>query len=532
MKSKWIKKILLIFVLGFAVYFPSLFFDFTYFDDQVLILENLSFLKKLSNFWRVFGGEVFHPYQSFGFYYRPILTLSFMIDARFSAASPFFYHFSNIIYHLIASFLLFLFLKKISKKENLSFILTLVFLVHPVLTQAVSWIPGRNDSLLTIFTLCCFLSLMEYLNNERRLLMIFFHFIFFFLALLTKESSLAIPFLSIIFIIFFNFQKIFFLLPLFVGWWVMSLLWIILRINAIKNMFYLSFQQMINSLILNSPALIQYMGKAFFPINLSVLPTIKDTSFLWGGIAFLILILVFIFLKKEIKLFVFGLLWFVLFLIPNFIRPDPQITADFLEHRIYLPLIGFFISLLSFIKLKEDGWHNFIFYFLILIFALMTFFHQFKFKNRLVFWQSAVISSPNSSLAHRNYGVMLYFEKKFSEAEKEYFKALKINPKEPMVYNNLGVIYMNQKKWEKAIESFKKELEINPNYDHALYNLGVVYYQIKEEEKARNLWEKVIEVNPYYLSAYLNLANYYQKQNQKEKTIYYFLLYQKLKEER
>jgi hypothetical protein len=95
-------------LLAFFLYLPSLFFDFSYFDDNVLILDKLFFLKNIGNFFRIFQQDVFYLSSS-GSYYRPILTLSFMLDAQISGKYPFFYHLSNVLYHLTASLLFYLF---------------------------------------------------------------------------------------------------------------------------------------------------------------------------------------------------------------------------------------------------------------------------------------------------------------------------------------------------------------------------------------------------------------------------------------
>lgn len=526
-----LKKSLLLFFIGFIIYFPSLFFNFSYFDDLVLILENLNFLKNGNNFLKVFNTDVFQSQNVFRSYYRPVLTLSFMIDAQLSSDRPFFYHFSNIIYHLIAVILIFIFLKKLRIDEKIAFYLSLIFAVHPVLTQAVSWIPGRNDSLLTIFILSSFIFLINYLE-KRNFFDFVFYCLFFSLALFTKESALLFPFFTIIFITFFYREKKFFLTEIFFSWWFIIFFWLILRQKALNNVLYLNPSDILKALIFNSPALIQYFGKIFFPFNLSVLPTIKDTTFIWGFLAVFVFILIIIFGQKiEKKKFFFGIFWFTFFLVPNFIRPNPSIMADFLEHRIYLPLVGFLLAVVSVEKIKHfliNDKNKILIYGLIVIFSFITFFHQFRFKNRLVFWENAVKSSPHSPLAHRNYGAMLYFENRLEEAEKHYRESLKLNPQEPMAHNNIGVIYSRKKKWQKAIKEFKEELEINPNYDNALYNLGLAYYNLGEKEKARDFWEKTIQINPKYISAYKNLAGYYQEKKEKEIAEKYLMIYYQL----
>jgi len=514
-------------LLGFFLYLPSLFFDFSYFDDNVLILDKLFFLKNIANFLRIFQQDVFNLSSS-GSYYRPILNLSFMFDAQISGQYPFFYHLNNILYHLTASLLFYLFLKKLKIEEKVSFLFSLIFLVHPVLTQAVSWIPGRNDSLLTIFTLATFIFLIEYLE-KRKIANLIFYFLFFFLALFTKENAILIPLFSIFFILIFYQEKKSYLTELFFGWWGIGFFWFIARQNALKNFFYLSPSEMFSALIFNFPALFLYLGKIFFPFNLSVLPTLKDSTLFWGFLALLVFILLLFWSKKiNFKLFVFGFLWFLFFLFSNFIRTNPKITDGFLEHRIYLPLVGFLVIFVSLEKIKKIFLEKKIFvFFLIFFFSVITFFHQFDFKDRLTFWQKAVLSSPSSPLAHRNLGAMLYFDGKIAAAEKEYKKSLEINPDEPMANNNLGVIYLKQKNFKQAISYFEKELKINTNYDNALFNLGLAYYQIGEKEKALSFWKKTIAVNPYYLDAYKNLVNLYLLEKDINQANFYLDLYLK-----
>jgi protein O-mannosyl-transferase len=94
-------------------------------------------------------------------YYRPMMTISLILDAQIGGASPFIYHFTDIVIHLLASCLLFLFFKKLNYRKDLSFFFALIFAIHPVLSQAVGWIPGRNDTLLTVFILLAFIAFID-----------------------------------------------------------------------------------------------------------------------------------------------------------------------------------------------------------------------------------------------------------------------------------------------------------------------------------------------------------------------------------
>ena len=189
-----------IFGLGFLVYFRSLFFKFSYLDDNVLILTNLFFLKNPANIFKTFTTQVFHILHTSAAYYRPMLTISFMIDSWLGGANPFFYHLTNIIIHLTASSLVYLFFCKLKYKKNLAFIFALIFTVHPVLAQAVSWIPGRNDSLLTVFFLLSFIYLIKYVDQKKGKYGSL-HLLFFFFSLFTKESAIFLPLMALFFLL-------------------------------------------------------------------------------------------------------------------------------------------------------------------------------------------------------------------------------------------------------------------------------------------------------------------------------------------
>lgn len=126
MKQK-IYQLLTLFFVPLILYLPTVFFGFSYFDDNVLILDNFDFLTNLSNFFQAFKEEVFHIPNFSAAYYRPILTLSFMFDAQISGASPFFYHLTNVLYHTINSILVFIFLKKLKVSERIAFFFKFAF---------------------------------------------------------------------------------------------------------------------------------------------------------------------------------------------------------------------------------------------------------------------------------------------------------------------------------------------------------------------------------------------------------------------
>ena len=519
---------ILIILVGFLVYFPALFFNFTYLDDNILIMDNYNFLHKFSNIFTAFKQHAFFMTSGPDAYYRPLLTASFALDAQLGPFSFFRYHLTNIVIHLLSVCLVFLFFVKLKYNKNLSLFFSLVFAVHPILTQAVAWIPGRNDSLLAIFVLLSFIFFLDFLE-KRKFKYFFWHLVFFLVALFTKESAIVLPILAILYFLIFQRTKFPFSgkYKLIFGWIGIFLTWFFFRQSALSGAGALKMNilEMGQSILSGLPATVQYLGKIIFPFNLSVVPLIKDTTFIYGIIAIILLIIALLISKqKRLGIIVFGLIWFLIFLLPSFIRPNPGVFADFMEHRVYLPIIGFFIFLMELEPIKKIAAkkEKLIIFgcLIIIILSVITLFHIQAFKNRMNFWQNAVKNSPHSPLAHRNLGAMYYLDGFLDKAEAEYLGALNLNPAEQMVHNNLGLIYMNQGQFQEAEKEFEQEVKINPLYENVYYNWGLLYYELGKTKEAEALWLKTIELNPNYIDAYSVLIVYYYEQKDFQKAIY------------
>ena len=284
----------------------------------------------------------------------------------------------------------------------------------------------------------------------------------------------------------------------------------------------------ISAVITNSPAVILFLGKVFLPFNLSVLPTLQDSTLIYGVISLIILVLVLIFSKnKKMSMILFGLIWFLVFLLPSFVRPNTSYVADFLEHRIYAPLVGLFIILSEIDYLKKLKLDNKkVFWGFITILSgliIINFIHNTNFKDKLIFWKNAVAHSPTHPLAHKNLGAMYYLDGNFTEAEKEFKKSVELNPTEAMIHNNLGLIYFRKGEYDQAQQEYAKELELYPSYDNAFFNWGLLYYTIGEKDKAAEMWLKTVEVNPDHKEALRNLAYYYTVDKKDQMKASYFI---------
>lgn len=519
--------------IGFLLYFPTLFFNFTYLDDNSLIIDNEIFLKNPASILLAFKQSTFRIISGTDLFYRPILTISFILDAQLGGIKPFIYHFTNLAFHLVASSLVYLFLCRFGYERILSFIFTVIFTVHPVLTQAVAWIPGRNDSLLAIFTLVSFIYLIGFLK-EGRLYQMLLHFLFFTLALFTKESAAILILIWFIYLGLFKPNRVTTknLIVFMISWLFIFSVWFLLRSTAYLSSNIHLTPALMKSIIVHFPAVIIYIGKLLFPFNLSVLPIIRDSTKLYGIVAIILLFISLSFSKeKRYNFIIFGLSWFLLFLLPTFIllptfmQLNRRIYVPFFEHRIYLSMVGFIILLLEidFIKkLNIKKKFNFlVFILIVLILSVATLSYSENFRNSLNFWQSAVRTSPHSPWAHESLGTAYYSYNLLDKAEAEYKEALSLNPKDMFSHNNLGLFYMQKGMLKEAEEEYKKALATNPFYDKVNFNLGALYFQQGNYKAGEELWKKTLQINPDFFGAYYHLIMYYHKNNNHSQVEYY-----------
>lgn len=496
-------------LLAGALYLRTLAFGFTNFDDPALITKNYSFLSNVSNIITAFGRKVF--VSSVLPYYRPMLLVSLILDAQIGGLNPVIYHLHNVLLHMAASCLVFAFLVRFGAGRRVSLFFALAFAVHPALAQAVSWIPGRNDVLAAVFTLASFLCLFAYEKRER-LAAAAGHLAFFALALFTKESAVMIPVLSALYLVFVARKS--WPVPRIVGIGVAYVLicgvWAVLRSRAIAGSFDMTLYDAGRFVVLYLPAVVQLIGKAVIPVELSTFPTMQHTPMVYGVIACLGIVACLLATQgRDARRITFGLAWFLLFLIPSLTRPHAAFANDVLEHRLYLPIIGLCI-VCSQIRIPRvtasvairAGMA------VIVCFAALAFLHSGDYRDSFSYWQSAVRTSPDSPFARVLLGIAYYDDDQVERAESELKRACAINYAQLRAHYYLGLVYVKKLMFRKASDEFRKEIVLYPEFDAAYSSLGAAQYRLGVRAGLDQYWKKAIALNPDNLEAYRNLALY------------------------
>ena len=199
----------IIIALGFIVYSNSLFNGFAF--DDLWQIQNNTKVHSLSSIPSIFIGSTFgyvnpgdQPTNLF-YYYKPFMTLGFNLIYAISGATPFSFHFVQILMHILVSILIFKLFSRYFQKK-LSLFLSLVFLVHPINTETVDYIAAFQDVLFTFFGLICLYYFIRKTEFEVKFKKTYYLLIYalLFSSMLSKESGILflalLPLYSIIFV--------------------------------------------------------------------------------------------------------------------------------------------------------------------------------------------------------------------------------------------------------------------------------------------------------------------------------------------
>jgi tetratricopeptide (TPR) repeat protein len=464
-----------------ALYGRTASFGFTRTDDRILLNNDAAFIQEPSSLSKVFGRPFFPASPRGETYFRPVVTASFIVDAQWAGIAPRAFHLTNVALHVAGTCLLFLLLVQLGLGLWPSLIGAAVFAAHPALTEAVAWIPGRCDTLLGIGVLASTLLLIKFVEAPRWRLLLG-HLLAYAFALLSKESAVALPAVLV---------GLLFLLPkggralrnprLWLGWVSVAGCWVILRAGVAGGPGEGLAQRLAN-LLSHLPVLLMHLGKLVLPVNLAALASAKDTSLIPGLMAAVVMAAVVLLLRGRcLRLYSWGLAFFILFLLPSLPVSDFLI----LENRLYVPAMGIMVAIVAAAESLRAGAGQptitrvaaLAGVVIVLALATRTWSYSDCFHDPLSFTSQAVESSPHLALAHLNRGIVFQLDGRVEEAEREYGTALWLDPTLTVTHNNLGLIYLNRGDSVRAEAEFRREIELNPTYDKAFFNLGLALEQ-------------------------------------------------------
>lgn len=496
----------LIFIIPIIIYFQTINFDFVNWDDSYLLVENGDFFKNPQNIITSFTKDLSlsKDYQD-KIFYRPIMLISYVIEYQWAGENPRFYHLTNIFLHILTGYLVYWFLQILGYTRMKSFLLTLIFLIHPLAVQSVAWIQGRNDILLAIFSFCSLLFLDRYIEKKQKYWLIL-HLLMFVLALLTKESAIVLPLAYFLFIVLIKKESVKSRRNIIIyALWILSLSgWFLVR-NRFVNYYGGGFYSILD-LVKGG---VSYWGKLVFPFDLSPYPVPENVNIIYGLLVIISLFLIIVFQRiKDKKKFLFGLCLFLMISMITFKKGFT--TPSFIETRIYPALIGFLVITAEIDYGKLLYKYRIIFIILILVyFSIITWTYTQVYRNPFTHLKFAVSSSPDSWVIRHNLGMEYLKAEKIDSSYYQFNRALQLNPENSNIYAALGVVYEKMNLPDSALYCYQKSLHYNPENLIALNNLGLIYFNMKNYDLSYKYFSQGIKIDCTDVQLHFNLANTY-----------------------
>jgi tetratricopeptide (TPR) repeat protein len=526
------------------IYLGALSFDYVLDDD--LMIKNQFVQKGFDGISDILTNSYLKGFNGTdGQTYRPIPLISFAIEKSIFGLNSSISHAINLLLYLGLGYILFQLIAKVWAKTHplLPFIVTALFLFHPVHTEVVANVKSRDELLCALGGLLALLGVYNWSETHKQK-----HYFLFLagavLAVFSKETGLAYLIAIPFFIGIFQGWKTMFQTKLWLPLALLIIVFFGIRLRLLETMTELEeLAPLNNALLLLENPLDQkataifytwiYVWKWIWPAGLSwdystqALPLIEATSkesllsILGWVVVFYFGIRAFV--KKQT--WVFGLLLFFLTLLPtsNILL---LFGATFGERFLFSPSIGLAILsglgiLFAFQKIQSKQTKAFQIGVLALL-GLLTFksfIQKDVWESQKTIAQSGIISQSKSTRTWEAYGSYCRDQTELARNKEDFNRWLKKSieayQKSVELYDgnysalyNLGVLQMNNELVAEAKMNFQKCVDINPAYEDALNNLGYIALNQGDLEKAKMNIFKLLELNPNHISGLINLGLY------------------------
>ena len=492
--------LLLVLLLGVAAYVNSLGNDFVS-DDIAGIAQNPN-LNKVSYLIST----------------APLIfqnVIYFFVDSLFGKSAFAFRFFNNFIFHLgvIAATYLLVYLLE---NKRVAFFSSVLVAVHPLLSEAVSWISGGIYIQYAFFLI---LGLSFWILASQRKQYLWMALASFLLGVMVSEKAIVFP-LLILGLQWFKGIKVsinkkvfLFAIPIVLldGMYISRVPG---RLAILRDSYY-NNAQILNPLYQIPVAISSYIELIVWPDKLTLYHsemTFSFIAFIAKAVVFLFFTALLVYSYRKRKNFFFWLWFFLVPLIPT-LTPF-GISWIVAERYVYLSALGIFVCLGLLVNqyYSRKNWDNtvtFIFSLLICALLVRTVIRNTDWKNQDTLWIAAARTSPSSPNNHNNLGDMHGRHGNYEKAIEEFKLAIALKPNYADAYHNLGNTYVQVRQNDLAIESYQKALSINPNIWQSHRNLAGIYFEDKNYEKALEHMQQAIRISPNNATLYTLLGTVY-----------------------
>lgn len=484
----------------------------TNWDDDGYIIQNTHIYKiNAENI-----GKMFTSYYKSN--YQPVSVFTYAIEFVIFGLKPHIYHITNLLFHLLNTALVFLFIEKLVKKTNVAAIAALLFGIHTMHVESVAWIAERKDVTYGAFYLLSMLAYLNYSEDTSSKKQLWISLVWYLLSCLSKSMAVTLP-VILLAIDYYKGRKIdlkaiiekapFFILSLIFG---------------IVALYSQSGQAMdiapefgfVNRIFIVCYAMVFYIFKLFLPTGLAAIqyypPTNEPLPIAFYLAPLVILGLAFWIWKAKTfrKELVFGL-GFFLISISLVLQIIPVGHAFASERYSYLPYTGLFFVIGMLYDKASSTQYKTVFNLALIAFSIMLSFMTYQrikvWENSISLFSDTIEKYPKVAHAYWMRGNVYKEYKQNQLAIADYNKAIELDPEYAKAYFNRGGAYANMKQLEKSIEDYNKSIELDPSYSPAWNNRGNSYANLGQIEKAKEDYLSAIEVDSSFVVPYKSLGD-------------------------
>jgi len=543
----------IIVLAGLAAYHNSFAGVFVY-DDIASIVENPT-IRRLWPIWRVLSppcdGETVGG--------RPLLNVSLAINYALGGLDVWGYHAVNLAIHIMAALLLFGLLRRTFLTRTLrdrfgrarlplALASTLVWMVHPLQTESVTYIVQRAESLMGFFYLLTLYALMRSADSARPR---FWHALAVCACLLgmaTKEVMVTAPLMALLYDRTFlagSFREALrrrwrLYTGLAATWGLLA--YLVLSTGLIGRQTELGAPDLWTYTRTQPCVILHYL-------RLSLWPTALCFDYAWpaastlgeilpGAVVLGLLVAVTFWGLVRRKGWSYLGAWFFLILAPtSSVLPLAEMAY---EHRMYLPLAAivllvvaggyaFWEALLP-RQAEASGramlarWTTPMLALAAVLLALgnATVVRNRDYRSSLSFWKDTADKRPSNFVTHNGLGLALVAVGRTDEAVEQFNQALLLKPEYAHAHNNLGNALARMGRADEAIEHYRQALRLKPEFVEAHNSFGLVLAEMQRAKEAVKHYQEALRLKPHYAAAHYNFANVLAGMGKREEAIQHY----------
>lgn len=465
-------------------------------------------------------------------YYRPLMTLGYVLCDKIFQTYPFGFHLVNLFLNCLVVWLVSKLGQKGLADDRVAFVAAIVFAFHPVHSEAVAWIAAVTELQLAIFYLLTFLFFLRLgepgAQKSKTLVLLCLSFL---LALFSKEQAVTLPVLATIYEHFYRddrnltawAQKI----SRYAGLWILTAAYLLFRVIVLHGFAPVAQRPdlTIPQLTLSALALIaQYAAKllwphpliAFYLFEKSI--SFSDPHVLPGVLTVMIFVALLGILWRFARPYSFWLIWMSVTLLPV-LNVRWMAASAFAERYLYLPSVGFCFLVAGgvvafWVRVSNMRWMRAAVascgLALMALASILIVQRNRQWHDDERMMTADLARQPQASYLRANIGAIAWSQNHKDEAVRQWRQAVLDKPDNAIALCNLGMAMIDEKEWAEAESYLKAAVAVRPRFASPHMYLGDLYLKQERMGETEAEYRRAIEIFPLNTEARNRLGKFYK----------------------